>query len=229
MGHEFGPDQERGVFRSTDGGQNWRQVLYKGPDIGAVDLAWAAKGEDPQTIYATLWNARRPPRIQYGPNEGPGSGLYKSTDGGETWNQVLGNGLPEGQWKRAGVAVAARTQGRRVYLLVDAAAVGGLYRSDDAGHTWVRAGTDSRITSRGWYFGRVTVDTKNPERGVPAERGALPFHRRGEDLHGCARRSGRRRLSLPVGGSHRAGAHDTGDGPGSDYQCGRRQHLDHLV
>jgi photosystem II stability/assembly factor-like uncharacterized protein len=160
LGHAYGPNEERGVFRSTDGGETWRKVLYKDPDTGAVDLAWAE--EDPRTIYATLWNARRPPRIQYAPNEGPGSGLYRSTDGGDHWTQLQGNGLPEGAWRRAGVAVARGTQGRRVYALIDAQS-GGLFRSDDGGKTWVRAGADPRITTRGWYFGRVTVDPKNPD------------------------------------------------------------------
>ena len=160
LGHAYGPNEQRGVFRSTDGGETWRKVLYKGPEIGAVDLAWAP--EAPQTIYATLWNAHRPPRIQYAPVEGPGSGLYKSSDGGENWTQIQGHGLPEDDWRRAGVAVARGTGGRRAYALIDAK-VGGLYRSDDGGSTWVRAGTDPRITARGWYFGRVTVDPKNPD------------------------------------------------------------------
>lgn len=160
LGHAYGSNPERGVFRSTDGGQTWRKVLYKGPETGAVDLAWAP--EDPQTIYATLWNVHRPPRVQYGPIEGAGSGLYKSTDGGENWMQIQGHGLPDDDWHRAGVAVARGTEGRRVYALIDAKA-SGLYRSDDAGSTWVRAGADPRITSRGWYFGRATVDPKNPD------------------------------------------------------------------
>ncbi len=160
LGHAYGPNEERGVFRSTDGGQTWRKVLYQGPDVGAVDLAWAA--EDPQTIYATLWNARRPPRIQYAPNQGPGSGLYKSTDGGENWTHLSGSGLPGSQWRRAGVAVASGMAGRRVYALIDAAG-GGLFRSDDGAKSWVLAGKDPRITERGWYFGRVTVDPGNPD------------------------------------------------------------------
>ena len=160
LGHAYGPNEERGVFRSTDGGQTWRKVLYKGPGTGAVDLAWAP--EDPQTIYAVLWNVRRPARVQYGPIEGAGSGLYKSTDGGDTWTQIQGHGLPEDQWRRAGIAVARGTHGRRVYALIDAKG-GGLFRTDDAGQTWVRPGSDARITSRGWYFGRVTVDPANPD------------------------------------------------------------------
>ena len=161
LGHAYGSNDERGVFRSSDGGNSWRKVLYKGPETGAVDLAWAP--EDTRTIYATLWNVRRPPRVQYGPVEGPGSGLYKSTDGGDTWSQIQGHGLPEGQWRRSGIAVARGTRGRRVYVLVDAEAGAGLYRSDDGGVTWARPGNDRRITSRGWYFGRVTVDPSNPD------------------------------------------------------------------
>ena len=160
LGHAYGPNEERGVFRTSDGGRTWTKVLYKGPDTGAVDLAWAP--EDPRTIYATLWNARRPARIQYGPNEGPGSGLYKSTDGGDTWTQIQGHGLPETQWKRAGVAVARGTHGQRIYVLIDAQQ-GGLFRSDDGGHTWVHPGNDLRITSRAWYFSRLTVDPANPD------------------------------------------------------------------
>jgi photosystem II stability/assembly factor-like uncharacterized protein len=159
LGHAYGPNEERGVFRTTDGGRTWRKVLYKGPDVGAVDLAWAP--DDPQTIYATLWNARRSTWSQYGPIEGPGSGLYQSSDGGEHWVQLQGHGLPEGQWRRAGVAVAQH--GRRVYALIDAPGGGGLYRSDDAGQTWVHPGSDPRIVSRAWYFGRVTIDPTNPD------------------------------------------------------------------
>ncbi|HUO29074.1 MAG TPA: hypothetical protein VMU80_07655, partial [Bryobacteraceae bacterium] len=160
LGHAYGPNEERGVFRTTDGGRTWTKVLYKGPDIGAVDLAWAP--EDPRTIYATLWNARRPARVQYGPTEGPGSGLYKSTDGGDSWTQIQGHGLPETQWKRAGVAVARGMHGQRVYVLIDALH-GGLFRSDDGGQTWVHPGDDPRITSRAWYFSRITVDPANPD------------------------------------------------------------------
>jgi photosystem II stability/assembly factor-like uncharacterized protein len=161
LGHAYGPNAERGVYRSSDGGRTWRKVLDKGPDIGAVDLA--VQPENPSVLYATMWRARRTPWSQYPPMGGPGSGLYKSVDGGDTWTEIRGNGLPSGEWGRSGVAVARGTSGRRVYALIDATSGGGLYRSDDAGATWTHAGTEARIYSRGWYFGRVTADPKNPD------------------------------------------------------------------
>ena len=161
LGHAYAPNSERGVYRSTDGGATWSKVLDKGPDVGAIDLALVP--ENPKVVYAAMWNSRRPPWSQYGPIEGPGSGLYKSTDGGDHWQQVSGNGLPTGEWGRCGIAVARGTQGRRVYALLEAKGASGLYRSDDGGNSWTRVGTDSRITSRNWYFGQVTVDPHNPD------------------------------------------------------------------
>ena len=160
LGHAYGPNAERGVYRSVDGGRNWQKVLDKGPEIGAIDLAF--EPENPQVIYAAMWNARRTPWSQYPPIGGPGSGLYKSTDGGDHWTELRGNGLPGGDWGRVGVDVARGTGGRRVYAIIDAKE-GGLYRSDDAGMNWMRVGTDSRIDSRAWYFSGVTVDPHNPD------------------------------------------------------------------
>src|SRR5579884_363864 len=159
LGHAYGPNEERGVFRSADGGATWSKVLYKDPGTGAIDLALDPSNS--KIVYATMWNSRRPPWSQYGPVEGPGSGLYTSTDGGDTWTQIAGNGLPAGDWGRAGVTVARG--GNRVYVLVDAKSAPGLYRSDDSGATWTRVSADNRITSRGWYFGSITVDPNNPD------------------------------------------------------------------
>ncbi len=161
LGHAYGPNTERGVYRSTDGGRTWQKVLDKGPDVGAADLAF--EPENPQVIYATLWQARRPPWSVYGPLEGPGSGLYKSTDGGDHWTQLTGNGLPTGAWRRSGVAVARGAGGQRVYALIDAASGSGLFRSDDSAKTWTRVSSDPRIDSRAWYFSGITVDPKNPD------------------------------------------------------------------
>jgi len=161
LGHAYGPNTDRGVFRSIDGGRTWKKVLDKGPDVGATDLAF--EPENPQVIYAALWQARRPPWSVYGPLEGPGSSLYKSTDGGDHWTQLTGNGLPTGAWRRSGVAVARGTGGQRVYALIDAASGSGLFRSDDSAKTWTRVGSDPRIDSRAWYFSGITVDPKNPD------------------------------------------------------------------
>lgn len=160
LGHAYGPNAERGVFRSTDGGRTWRKILDKGPDVGAIDLSM--EPENAKVLYAAMWNARRPPWSQYGPLEGPGSGLYKSVDGGDSWTQLTGSGLPGGDWGRVGVVVARGTQGKRIYALIDAKE-GGLYRSDDAGKSWTRVSADRRINSRGWYFSKPTVDPNNPD------------------------------------------------------------------
>src|SRR5437764_11275434 len=158
VGHAYGPNSERGVFRSTDGGRTWTKVLFKDPDTGAIDLA--ADPADPQVVYAALYQARRTPWEQYPPDEGPGSGLYKSTDGGVTWTALTGHGLPAGPVGRIGLAVG---RGGRVYALIGATTDAGLYRSDDGGATWRLAGSDPRLTNRNWYFCRVTVDPQNPD------------------------------------------------------------------
>jgi photosystem II stability/assembly factor-like uncharacterized protein len=162
LGRAYGPNSERGVFRTTDGGQRWQKVLYKDENTGAIDLAFDP--DNSQTIFATLWRTRRPPWSTYAPLGGPGSGLYKSTDEGSTWTEITGHGLPGGELGRIGVAVAAGTHGQRVYAVVDAAQGGGLYRSDDGGANWKLMSTDRRIHQRGWYFGTVTADPLDPNR-----------------------------------------------------------------
>jgi photosystem II stability/assembly factor-like uncharacterized protein len=157
LGHAYGPNDERGVFRSSDGGNTWQKVLFKDANTGAIDLAWDAA--NPQTVYASLWQTRRPPWNVYPPSNGPGGGLYKSTDEGKTWKQIAGNGFPSEGLGRIGIAVAP-SEPNRVYTIVDAKE-GGLYRSDDGGATWQRADSESRIWGRGWYFGQVEVDPKD--------------------------------------------------------------------
>jgi photosystem II stability/assembly factor-like uncharacterized protein len=162
LGHAYGPNEQRGVFRSTDGGKSWKKVLYENPNVGAVDLAWDES--DPSVVYASLWQARRTPWSQYPPEEGSGSGLYKSTDEGITWNEITALGLPAKPYGRIGVTVASGSHGKFVYALIEAQKKGsGLYRSDDGGQNWHLAGSDPRIVSRMWYFGRVFVDPKNSE------------------------------------------------------------------
>lgn len=160
LGHAYGPNEERGVFRSRDGGATWQKILYRGPDIGAADIAF--EPENPEVIYATTWQARRSTWSQYAPLEEPVGALLKSTDGGDHWAQLSGNGLPEGGWKRSGVAVARGTGGKRVYAVIDSATATGLFRSDDSGHTWTYVSSDARIDSRSWYFSGITVDPNDP-------------------------------------------------------------------
>ncbi len=160
LGHPYGPNAERGVFRSRDGGAHWDRVLGKGNDTGAIDLAF--EPDNPQVVYAAMWQARRTPWNVYPPASGPGSGLYKSSDGGDHWTHVVGNGFPDAHVGRIGVAVA-QSNPARVYALVDGDE-GGLYRSDDAGAHWRKTSGDVRIWQRGWYFGEIAVDPKNADR-----------------------------------------------------------------
>ena len=158
LGHPYGPNETRGVFRSTDGGASWQRTLYRNADTGAIDLAF--EPGNARVVYASLWQTRRPPWNVYPPSSGPGGGLYKSQDGGVSWVELAGHGLPP-QPGRIGIGVAP-SRPQRVYALVDAAA-GGLYRSDDAGASWTRVSADARIWKRGWYFGGVTVDPAEPD------------------------------------------------------------------
>ncbi len=158
LGHAYGANAERGVFKSSDGGRTWKKVLYKNDNTGAIDLAF---GGSDQTIFAALWQTRRPPWNVYPPSKGPGSGLYVSHDAGDHWTQISGRGFPDEGVGRIGVAVAPSNP-QIVYALVDADQ-GGLYKSSDGGVHWTRVSDDQRIWQRGWYFSGVTVDPKNPD------------------------------------------------------------------
>jgi photosystem II stability/assembly factor-like uncharacterized protein len=158
LGHAYGPNQQRGVFKSVDGGTHWTKVLDQGPDIGISDLAICPA--NPQLLFAGAWHTHRPPWSTYAPIDGPGGGLFRSQDAGRTWSHLNGNGLPEGDWGRVGVAVAA--DGKRVYALIQAKRAG-LYRSDDGGDSWALENADPRLTSRAWYFNSITVDPHNPD------------------------------------------------------------------
>lgn len=158
LGHAYGPSPDRGVFRTRDGGVTWQKILFKNDEVGAIDLAFDPVNS--QTIYAAMWNVRRPPWFIYAPANGPGGGIFKSTDGGANW-QPLTNGLPVEGLGRIGVAVAPSNR-MRVYAIVDAKD-GGLYSSADAGATWTKMSADTRIWGRGWYFNKVVVDPKDPD------------------------------------------------------------------
>jgi photosystem II stability/assembly factor-like uncharacterized protein len=158
LGHAYGANPERGVFRTRDGGATWEKVLFKNDNVGAIDLAFDP--QDSRMVYATLWNTRRPPWSIYPPSYGPGGGIFKSSDGGTTW-QPLTNGVPSEGLGRIGLA-AATTNRNRLYAIIDAKA-GGLYRSDDAGATWTQVSGDKRLWGRGWYFCKVVADPKNAD------------------------------------------------------------------
>lgn len=160
LGHPYGPNEERGVYRTTDGGKSWQKVLYKDPDTGAIQVT--IDPSDPKVVYAALWEARQGP-WENGRWQGPGSGLFKSSDGGDSWTQLTA-GLPtfaQGLG-RIGFAIAP-SKTSVLYATVDAREESGLYRSDDAGSSWHRVNSQQRLVSRGDDFAEVKVDPKNPE------------------------------------------------------------------
>jgi photosystem II stability/assembly factor-like uncharacterized protein len=155
FGHAFGPNKERGVFRTTDGGKSWTKVLYRDEQTGAIDISFDP--HDPKIVYAALWQARRQPwNFSSG---GPGSGLYRSADGGVSWSQLSGNGLPAGILGRIHFSVSG-ADSTRIYAMIEAAQ-GGLFRSDDSGAHWRRVNDDGRLTQRAWYFSTVLADPRH--------------------------------------------------------------------
>jgi photosystem II stability/assembly factor-like uncharacterized protein len=159
LGRPYGANPERGVFKTTDGGRTWSKVLYKNPDTGAISLAM--EPGNPSVLYAALWQTRRPPWNVYPPSNGPGSGLYKTTDSGVTWTQLTG-GLPS-HVGHIGLSISAAAP-HRIYACVDSSPeLGGVYRSDDAGATWTHQDGEQRIWQRGWYFSGITADPRNAD------------------------------------------------------------------
>ncbi|MBV8200274.1 MAG: glycosyl hydrolase [Acidobacteria bacterium] len=156
LGHAWGPNPDRGVYRSRDGGGSWRRVLFIDDKTGAADLAMDP--HNPRVLYAALWQAYRAPwSIESG---GPASGLYKSTDGGDSWTRLAG-GLPQGIVGRIGVAVSPAREDR-VWAIVEAAD-GGLYRSDDGGLRWQRVSSAHALRQRAWYYSWVYADPRHPD------------------------------------------------------------------
>src|SRR6516225_8779876 len=158
LGHAFGPNKERGIFRTTDGGKTWTNVLFKDENTGGIDIVFDP--HNPNVVFAALWQAPRQP--WFFSSGGSGSGLYRSDDNGLTWKRLEGNGLPEGILGRIGVAVSG-ADSSRIYAIIEAKE-GGLYRSDDAGQKWTRINDDGRFRQRAWYFSRVYADPKSADR-----------------------------------------------------------------
>jgi photosystem II stability/assembly factor-like uncharacterized protein len=155
MGHAYGPNETRGVFRSSDGGKTWQKVLFKDSKTGAIDLTFDPS--NPHVLFAALYEAQRYPWTAV--SGGPGSGLYKSSDDGATWKRLEGHGLPSGVLGRIGVSVSG-ADGNRVYAIIEAEK-GGIFRSDDAGDSWQLLNPDHRFTQRAWYFHHIFADPKN--------------------------------------------------------------------
>ncbi len=160
LGHAFGPNEERGVFRTTDGGKTWQKVLYKDDKSGAVDLEFA--GGNSHVLYAALYQViRKPWDIVSG---GPGSGLYKSSDGGSTWHPIKGHGFPDVLLGKIGIA-ASPADPQRVYALVEAAKdKGGIYVSHDEGETWQFVTGDHRLIQRAFYYIHIFADPSDADR-----------------------------------------------------------------
>jgi len=188
LGHEWGANEERGVFRSTDGGETWEKILYVDENTGAADLAMDP--ENPRILYAAMYDFRR---VAYHfRSGGPGSGLYRSTDGGDTWTELTaieGNGLPEGLIGRIGVQVAP-SDADIVYAMIESQAPGELWRSADRGKTWQMVSDSRGINSRGFYFSDLRVDTADPNRVYAlsgsmqvSEDGGRTFRGMGNDVH----------------------------------------------
>jgi photosystem II stability/assembly factor-like uncharacterized protein len=156
LGHVFGPNPERGVFKTENGGKSWRRVLHVSDSAGAVELAMDPS--DPQTLYASFWHAYRTPwKLVSG---GTGSSIHKSTDGGETWTNISRHpGLPTGTLGKIGITVSPANP-RLLFALIEADS-GGVFRSDDAGATWTKTNSDRSLRQRAWYYTRIYADTKD--------------------------------------------------------------------
>jgi photosystem II stability/assembly factor-like uncharacterized protein len=192
LGHVFGPNPERGLFRTQDGGRTWTKVLDRGPEVGGLDVA--GDPAHPDLLYASTWQVRRYPWFDYFiPTTGAGSAIYKSTDAGRTWTAAGTTGLPAGPKGRIELGVAAKREGRRVWAAVDAGEEGGVFRSDDGAATWTRVSADTTVTGRYmsyvvpdpqdaevvWFGGRVIQRSKDGGRTLERIKGAPG----GDDYH----------------------------------------------
>jgi photosystem II stability/assembly factor-like uncharacterized protein len=176
LGHAFGPNEERGIFRTGDGGKTWQRVLFRDRDTGAIDVVFDPR--NPNTLFASLWQMRRQP---WGfSSGGPGSGLYRSTNGGISWKQIEGHGLPDGPLGRIGVSVSG-ADSNRVYAAIEAKE-GGIFRSDDAGTNWSRINPDHRFRQRAWYYSHIFADPAAADTVYVLNTGAFRSTNGGKDF-----------------------------------------------
>ena len=158
QGHVWGPNPERGVYRSKDGGKNWSKILFRDDSTGVTELAMDPS--NPDVLYAGFWQVyRKPWTLESG---GKGSGMFKSTNGGDTWTEITRNkGLPAGLWGAIGISVSGGNA-QRIYANIEAEE-GGVFRSDDGGATWIRTNAERKLRQRAWYYSKIHADTKNPD------------------------------------------------------------------
>jgi photosystem II stability/assembly factor-like uncharacterized protein len=159
LGHVWGPNPERGIFRTKDGGKTWEKIFYRGPKAGAIDLTFDPTNAN--ILYAAFWEVyRKPWDLESG---GPGGGLFKSTDAGNTWSELTHNpGLPKGTIGNVGVTVSAANP-ERVWAQIEAEN-GGIFRSDDGGKNWTKVNEDRKLRQRAWYYNRIYADPKDPNK-----------------------------------------------------------------
>jgi photosystem II stability/assembly factor-like uncharacterized protein len=187
LGHPFGDNEERGIFRTQDGGKTWQKVLYKDAKSGGIDIALDPTNAN--IMFAALWQVRRTQwSLESG---GPGSGLYRSIDGGTTWKELKGHGLPEGIMGRIGVSVSGANP-NRIYAAIEAEK-GGIYRSDDGGDSWSLMTGDHRFTQRAWYYMHIFADPKSEDTVYVLNTGVFRSHDGGKTFT---------RIRTPHGDNH---------------------------
>jgi photosystem II stability/assembly factor-like uncharacterized protein len=187
LGHAYGANTERGIFRTRDGGKSWEKVLYLDDRTGAIDVVFDP--QNPHVLFAAMWEGYRTPwTLNSG---GAKDGLYRSNDDGTTWKRVEGNGIPEGPLGRIGVSVSD-ADSNVVYALIEAKK-GGLYRSDDGGTNWTLINDDHRFRQRAWYFTHVWADPKDSNKVYIANTGLYRSIDGGKSFE---------RLSAPHGDHH---------------------------